>query len=518
MDHADGELGSINQTSDRNAPAKAAGHFVLDCEQTCIPMIFTDATKPGNPIVFANTQFLDLTGHKWENVAGRPIRDMLKLPVGNSHRASILTALEKGIEGAWDLHCLGANELTFFATIFNCPIRDEASTLTKNALSFIKVEGHLSRLVEEHNEFHAIFQQAPGFIAISEGPSHRFTFANISYKNFVGRSDLEGLSVAEAFPELIAQGFIALLDHVYLTGEPYVGKDVALEITNLATGKSEKKFADFVYQSVRTVNGTITGIFCEGYDVTAQHAATDNLAALQTNMIQLSRVNAMGTMAVTLAHEFNQPLAAIVNYAEGAQRLVDRAEPKNTVLAEVLLEISGSAHKASELLKNLRGLTMGNAPGVSQFNLKSACGDCIRLVSLLAHPAVQIIDHIPAEFAVSGDRVQVQQVLVNVLRNACEAVHDSEQRSITIFAFEEKGRVVVSVTDTGAGVSVDAAQALFTFTESTKKDGMGIGLSICRTIVELHGGRIWLERTDTSGTEMRFSLPLFDMKPVALAL
>lgn len=491
--------------------------FVLDAAQTCMPMLFTDATVRGNPIIFANAKYLALTGYTHSFIIGRPVRDLLKPPVSKQGGASILTALESGAEGSWDLRCLGANDREFFATVFSCPVYDEAERLSQNALTFVKIDGHLNRLVQEHNEFHAIFQQAPGFIAIVEGPRHRFTFANISYKNFVGRMHLEGLDVADAFPEFVTQGFVDLLDRVYQTGKPFIAKNAAVQVNNPATGKLQQKFADFVYQPVRAMDGTVTGIFCEGYDTTSQQVAADHLAALQAEMIQVSRTNAMGTMAVTLAHELNQPLAAIVNYAEGAERLIATAGTNNAIFAEALAEISGAAQRASELLKNLRQLTKRRTTETSHFNLKAACSECVQLICAVAHPSVAIIDRVPPKLQMIGDRIQVQQVLINVLRNACEAVEASDERTVVIDAIAQNREIIVSVTDTGAGFSPEAALSIFTFADSTKKEGMGIGLSICRTILENLGGRIWLGRSDAAGSEMLFSLPQYQAASTAPA-
>ena len=223
----------------------------------------------------------------------------------------------------------------------------------------------------------------------------------------------------------------------------------------------------------------------------------------------VSRANAMGTMAVMLAHELNQPLAAIVNYADGAARLVHAAQSDDALLAEALQGISGAALDASTLLRNLRQMTVRRPADSAPFNLKDAANECIRLVSVVAHSRVEFIDLIPVEYSIKGDRIQVQQVLINVLRNACEAMENSVVRKVTITAFETRDQFVVSVVDTGPGVTLDAAKSMFTFAESTKRDGMGIGLSICQTILDIHGGRIWLQSTDDTGTEMQFSLPRY---------
>ena len=482
--------------------------FVVAAEKTRMPMIFTDATTSTNPLIFANDAFLELTGYTRDAALALSLDDLIGNAIYGKARSGIWSALEKGAEGTWALHCRGANDREIYAAAFLSPVRDEAGNVIQNFLSFVEIGGHLDRLVAEHNELHTIYQQAPGFIAITKGPDHRITFANVSYKRFVGRDNVEGLTVAEALPEIADQGFVAILDQVFETGEPFVARDAAMDFVDRATGETERRYADFVYQPVRSVDGTITGLFCEGYDATARHLAADHLAALQSDMIHVSRANAMGTMAITLAHELNQPLSAIVNFAEGGRRLANQAEPNGSALADALSGISSAAHRAGEIIRNLRDLTTRRATARSTFGLQAACGECIRLVKAVAHPSVVIVDKMPGGLLVSGDRIQVQQVLINLLRNACEAVQESELQLVTAAAFEAGGQVIISVADTGPGVSITAAQSIFSFVESIKECGMGIGLSISRTIVDAHGGKIWLENSDSAGTEIRFSLPL----------
>ena len=276
---------------------------------------------------------------------------------------------------------------------------------------------------------------------------------------------------------------------------------------NILTPKGNLKWIR-ITADIEQEQGRSVRIFGTKQDISEERLAQERANALKIEVIHLARLNEMGIMAITLAHELNQPLAAIVNYAEGAKRLKDKSGGERSDLTDALSGISGAAHRAGDLLKSLRNLTTGRGSQSSHFDLRAACEECIRLVAIVARPAVEIIDEIPAGVTLDGDRIQVQQVLSHVIRNACQAVQSSDDRIIKISAIEKSGQIVVCVADKGPGFSAEATQTLFTFAESTKKDGMGIGLSICRTILEIHGGRIWLERSDENGTEMRFSLPL----------
>ena len=485
-----------------------SGPFVVAAETTRMPMIFTDAQSEANLVAFANDSFLALTGFTRDAILSQALSVILGDMTDSEGSTSIQDALIAGSEGTWEMSCRRSDGTTLPASVFLSPVRDEAGTVRQNFLSFIPLGDRYIQLLKQENDFRALYETAPGFIATAEGPDHRFTFANASYKKFVGRADLEGLTVAEALPEIANQGFIEILDEVYRTGLAYQGMGVGMEITDDQTGIAESRYANFVYQSVKDQNGSIVGLFCQGYDTTAERKAADELALLQAELIHLSRVNAMGTMAMTLAHELNQPLSAIVNYTAGGLRLLDTKDPTAEPIVRVLLAIDDASQRASDIIRTLRELTKRRDAAYVSFDLKSAAEECIRLVRAATAPNVEIIDRTPGNITMAADRIQIQQVVINLLRNACDAVTTSELKQVTISAVPRDDEHVVTIADTGPGVSLSAAQDIFLWGDSTKEGGMGLGLAICRTIIEAHHGRIWLEQSSEKGAEFCFSIPL----------
>ncbi len=361
--------------------------------------------------------------------------------------------------------------------------------------------------INAHSQLEALYGSAPGFIAMSTGPTHLFAFANASYKQFVGRENLVGHTVAEALPEIVAQGFVAILDSVYKSGVPYRGTSVPFDIVDDFTGKSIRRYADFVYQPIWDEHGTITGLFCEGYDVTEGREAIESLSLARAELIHLSRVNGMGTMALTLAHELRQPLSAITHYAAGGLRRLDHMATVDHSLARALQGIEEASQRATDIIRSLQDLTTRRVGDVAPFALKPAVEECIRLVRAATSPSIEIRDQTPANLEVSAERIQVQQVIINLVRNACEAVLQSDKKLVVVDARLEDGQIVLCVKDTGGGVSEQAAANLFDWSHSTKESGMGLGLSICQTIIESFKGRIWLESSSGAGATMCFSLP-----------
>ncbi|MBG6117702.1 MULTISPECIES: ATP-binding protein [unclassified Sphingobium] len=481
------------------------GPFVVAAETTRMAMIFTDALIEGHPIVFANDSFLALTGFDRATLLGKGIGFVLQQLADHNTLSSIKHALNSGTDGTWEAKCHCADGNEYLATVFLSPVRGNQGAIIQHFWSFVEVSGRIDRLLRQRGLFDKIYEQAPGFIATSEGKDHRFTFANESYRHLVGRDELVGYTVAEALPELADQGIVELLDKVFATGEPFIARNMPMRLMGDSCLKVH--FLNFIYQPIRDERGAITGVFCEGYDVTAEREAAEKLSLLQDEVAHLSRVNAMGMMAATLAHELNQPLTAISNYVAGGIRLVDPDSRNAEALIGALEATQEAAQRAGEIIRNVRELTRRGETTKMSFDLGAAIAECVRLVRAGGCPDVPIDDQTAAGLSLFGDRIQIQQVIINLLRNGCEAARDSVKPCVVISASSKDDMVVVSVTDTGEGLSLEAAQNIFTWTDTSKSAGMGLGLSISRTIVEAHRGRIWLEKSGASGTQFCFSIP-----------
>ncbi|MET4897415.1 PAS domain S-box protein [Sphingomonadaceae bacterium jetA1] len=244
-------------------------------------------------------------------------------------------------------------------------------------------------------------------------------------------------------------------------------------------------------------------------DLTAQQLAELRMKELQAELIHVSRVSAMGTMASTLAHELNQPLTAIANYLEAGRDLIDAtASDTAPLLREAMDEAANEALRAGQIVRRLRDFVARGDTDKAVHHLPTMIDEAARLGLLGAtEHGIRLFTRIdPAASHVLADRVQVQQVLVNLFRNAAEAVTQSERRDIVLAARRDGAMVNLSVADTGPGIDPAIAPKLFQAFASGKDRGMGLGLSISRTIVEAHGGRIWAEPNEGGGTVFHFTL------------
>jgi two-component system, LuxR family, sensor kinase FixL len=245
-------------------------------------------------------------------------------------------------------------------------------------------------------------------------------------------------------------------------------------------------------------------------DLTERQKTEARLQELQTELVHISRLTAMGEMASALAHELNQPLSAIANYLKGAKRLLaDRTDDDTNTVRGAMDKAAEQSLRAGQIIRRLRDFV---ARGESERRVESI-NKLIEEASALAlvgakEYGVRVRHQIdPTQDLILADKVQIQQVLLNLLRNAIEAVAQSTRRELLIGSrLSTNGMVEVSVADTGTGISPDVAEQLFQPFVTTKPQGMGVGLSISRTIIEAHGGQIWTEPNPGGGAIFKFTL------------
>lgn len=480
--------------------------FVLGAQSSPVPILLIEGMSSYN-ILTANSSFLGMIGKEDCQIIGQPLAAALAELMDAQNINYVLERLSLNQPGTWDIETSHPDGSTALISIFDCPISVAGSPQPQHILSFHVSKEEVKQSRPGAEELRALYLHAPGFLAITEGPEHRLTFANDSFKQYVGTRQLEGLTVAEAMPETIEQGFVELLDNVFATGIPYHGRAVPYEFPDVDSGEMTRRYGDFVYAPVRDVNANIIGLFCEGYDVTKQKEAEAAVAMLKTKVAHASRVNAMGTMATTMAHELNQPLTAILNFATGALRLLDGPGGDINAIRPALLSIQLSSERAAAIIRTLRDLTDRRVRATSEFELKPVISEALNLVRNSCSVDTQLHAEIPADVSLTADRVQIQQVIINLVRNGCDAVLGLEVQKVSVAAEVTEHQIMVSVRDTGPGLAAESAQDIFTWMDSTKESGMGLGLSICRTIIESHGGRIWLEYSSDQGSEFRFSIP-----------
>ncbi|KMO37047.1 hypothetical protein VQ02_14310 [Methylobacterium variabile] len=235
------------------------------------------------------------------------------------------------------------------------------------------------------------------------------------------------------------------------------------------------------------------------------------LQELQSELVHVSRLSAMGEMASTLAHELNQPLGAITNYTKGCRRLLAHPDTDTVATAvEVLDKVAEQALRAGQIIRRLRdfvarGETEKRVEPVARL-IEDACA-----LAMVGSREQGIALRLALDKRVGSvlvDRVQVQQILVNLIRNAREAMMHGPRRGLGIDArLVAPDMVEIAVSDTGPGIAAEVAERLFQPFVTTKPGGMGVGLSICRTISEAHGGRLEVERNGSGGATFRLTLP-----------
>jgi C4-dicarboxylate-specific signal transduction histidine kinase len=262
----------------------------------------------------------------------------------------------------------------------------------------------------------------------------------------------------------------------------------------------------------RDEHGEPAAILETNTDITESKRAQAALDEVRAELAHVSRVTMLGEMSASIAHEVNQPLASITINAEAAQQYLAEEPPKVAEARPLVDRIAASVERASNVIRRIRALAKKVTPEMVRLDLNEVIEETVPLVRSQAIGQrvllrLQLATELPE---VRADRIQLQQVIINLVVNAIDAVKEvtDRPREVEIRSqVYEDDKVIVAVQDTGIGIEPDKANRLFDAFFTTKPDGMGMGLSICRSIIGAHGGRIWASANTGPGTTIRFTLP-----------
>lgn len=245
-------------------------------------------------------------------------------------------------------------------------------------------------------------------------------------------------------------------------------------------------------------------------DLTERAEADRKIAQMHQELTHVARLSEMGQMGSTLAHEINQPLTAITNYLRAGRRMLEaQRTPGVERILETMDKATAQAQRAGEIIRHLRQFTEKRETERHDEDINEVVREAITLGLLGARSSgVNVRTKFSPDKPVAlVDKIQVQQVVVNLVRNALDAMVNAEQKELTLATRLRDGMVVIAVTDTGSGLSKEVADRLFKPFVTTKEKGMGVGLSICRQIVEAHGGSIAIETPERGGASFVFTFP-----------
>jgi PAS domain S-box-containing protein len=339
-------------------------------------------------------------------------------------------------------------------------------------------------------------------IEMNAGAKHLLDADRMTFEQVRNRAwnDLPWLSSSPDQSEMLAAAF----------SRAATGEAVRLASTNVTRGATTASF-DLALAPMRDGDGEIRHLIFSAIDVTERKLAEAQARAQQAELAHMERVQTMGHMASGLAHELNQPLGAIVNYAGAARQAITRGSANLDSLNELLADVVGEASRAGEIIRRLRNFVQKQRPHIQPTDVLSLINDPLRILAYDLRqtnvvPQIVAQDDLPRVLA---DSVQISQVIVNLVRNALDAMHDIQpaNRCLKIVAERQPDEGVrISVIDCGKGLSPAAIGRIFDAFYTTKSSGLGMGLALCRMIIEDHGGHIIAESDASGGMQFSFTL------------
>ncbi|WP_427913067.1 hybrid sensor histidine kinase/response regulator [Ramlibacter sp. MMS24-I3-19] len=465
-----------------------------------------------------NDAYIPILGKKHPRAFGRPARESWS-DIWDVLGPQVDTVMNQG-RATWNERVLlqmernGYPEDTWFTWSYS-PIHDDQGGIgglfcaCTEETPAVLAERERDRLVREAQDtartLETWFDHAPGFVALLRGRDLVFEMVNEAYYQLVGHRDIEGRPAFEALPEMRHQGFEEILGRVYDTGEPFIGRGLPLSVQRDAAATPQERFIDFIYQPVRNADGQVGGIFVQGYDVTDQVLA---VKALRDDDRRKDEFLA------TLAHELRNPLAPIRQAAAVARSPAADTQRRTWALDVIERQASHMALLLDDLL-DISRISRGRLVlRLEPVELREVVHSALETVRPLVERKNHILDvKLPAQpLRLNVDAMRLAQVLSNLLSNA--AKYTDEGGRIELVAGQEGDEVVIRVRDNGIGLEPRALAEIFEMFSQVSsaldraEGGLGIGLSLSRGLVGLHGGTLQADSAGPGeGSEFTVRLP-----------
>jgi two-component system sensor kinase FixL len=436
--------------------------------------------------------------------AGKPASDL--------ERARATGKLE---EEDWRVRKDGSE---FLAHVLIAPLYDQAGALRgygKVVRDVTEQRAGERQATASANHLRSILSTVPDAMVVINEWGEILSFSAAAERLFgYSEAEVKGTNIKRLMPSPDRERHDGYLQRYLTTGEKRIigtGRTVIGQRRDGTTFPMELSVGEAITEGERMFTGFIR-------DLTEKQRSDEAIEELRSGLVHAARVSAMGTMASTLAHELNQPITAVVNYVRGIKNLLREGDPEDGAMIEDALdEATSEALRAGDIVRRLRDFVARGELEKSVELLPDLVDEASKLALIGAREkGIDVtFDFDPRASPVLVDKVQTQQVLINLMRNAIEAMSDSPVRRLAVSsAVEGPGLVRVTISDTGPGVPPEIAEDLFRAFNSTKSTGMGLGLSICRTIVEANGGRIWMEPREGGGSLFHFTLMQVELEAI----
>jgi PAS domain S-box-containing protein len=462
-------------------------------------------------ITYVSDRFCELMGRPREDLVGRLGRD-ITVPEERARWQEHYRRRQQGSSDSFELSLLKGNGEAMRAYVSPRPLFDERGRYTGSfaLITDVTARRRAEEALRESERKYRLLVEHQTELVLTLGRDGRVSFASPSYGQLFGADAADptdrplGLEVHEEDRQATARAWAAAWQPPY---------SASFE-NRVRTPKGWRWLA----WSVRAVQDASLGaepdaVVAVARDVTDRHRAEEQARQHLQSLAHVSRVSSMGEMASAIAHEINQPLTAIVNYAYACIRLLRGGRATGEEALEVMQRVAAEAERAGEVVRKMRSFVRGEEGQVTAVDANFLVAEVLQLAAPEARQSgVELVPALaPGLPEALADSIQIQQVLLNLVRNAVEAIvaGDCAERTVRIeTARGGAGFVEIRVSDSGPGLAPEALEKVFEPFYTTKADGIGIGLALSRSIVDAHGGRLWASAGPGRGAIFHLSLPI----------